>query len=926
MKTAYIIVSLIFFMFLSVHTEAYSRDIIPLKGEWNYRLKGAPSSIPGEGTINLPNTLDGARKSVYNPETDETARLRREFSFSGEATYSRRIFLPETVKDKDIFLILERTRPSVLILNGDTVGHISNISAPQVYNLSGILSQGSHFLEIAVNNKDSIPPIVALASNAASESTQTNWNGILGDIYLEIRNPFHISDVRIKDQVNTNEAIISVEFSNPSRESGEVSLTWKNGSTYSNKIIAGDTAVNFILLLEDTDLWSVENPLLHALDFKLKDSQGNLVDELAVTTGFRDFSTDDRYFTINGHKIFLRGTVNAAIFPLTAYPPTDLEYWLQYFRKIKEYGLNHVRFHSWTPPVAAFQAADLLGVYLLVELPIWGELDRDLTFTNRFLKEELNSIMKTYAQHPSFVMFSPGNELWGDVNLMGDYMSKARELNPRILSTYGSNIYMGIQGEKGGEDFMISAKTSDDIKNTVRGSDSFPDSPDGGYFNSTYPETTTNFGKALEGITVPVISHEVGQYQTYPDFSEINEFTGILKPDNLKIFKERAQEAGTFHKNDKYVEASGKWAAQLYKAEMERAVRSPGLGGFELFGIQDYPGQGTAPVGILNVFMKDKGVISPENWNRSSSDLMLLAELPKYVFTEEETVEIPVLTANFTSNPDTISSIQWEIGKNKGVIQAIPGNGVIENGKIFFKIPKISDPQNVKLFLSAPETGLLNEYNLWIYPKNNKEFKEVKITRNLKEALNFLEKGEKVLLMPDTALIANASLPSLFTPDFWNYRMYRTLSDEMHLPVSPGTLGLLIDKEHPALNKFPTDIHTDWQWFSIVKNSRPLIIDRLPTDFQPIVEAIDNPERNYRTALLLECKVGKGKLMILPAEYDNLTATPEGRALINSIKEYMAGKGFNPEVTLSPEQLENLLTKPSPKRKVKELSKFGYFS
>lgn len=895
------------------------RDTLDLSGYWYYRLTGAPSSIPGEGEISLPNTLDIAHKSVYQPHSENTSQLRREFSFAGTSNYYRDIEIPESWKGKKVYLHLERTKPSVVKLEGKEIGRNSRISSPQKFDLTDYLSQGKHRLEILINNADSIPPIVARSSNATSESTQTNWNGVLGKIFLEATNPFHVKDIRIDDSSVPDKINLEINFSEGAPLNHYLTVRIDDKEEIHELIDSGTSSLTIPISVSETELWSAQNPVLHDITVKIEDRNKSLIDEKYFKTGFRTISSINKDFNINGEPLFLRGTVNSAIFPLTAYSPADIQYWIDYFTILKNYGLNHVRFHSWTPPPAAFEAADRLGIYILAELPIWGELDRDLQFHNRFLKEELKGIMEAYSIHPSFIMFSPGNELWGDLSLMGEYMKDAKALNPRILSTYGSNVYLGMNGQIGDEDFILSAKTGDSPSTSVRGSNSFADSPDGGWFNSSYPGNNYDFSPSLEGIGVPVISHEVGQYQSYPDFSDIDSYTGILKPDNLKVFKSLAEEVGNARKSKEFNLASGKWAAKLYKAEMEMAQRTPGIGGFELFGLQDYPGQGTALIGILNTFMDSKGFINPQDWKHSTNDVIILAELPKFTFTEGETVEVPLLKINFSRNQDTLPSIFWSTGFEKGIVRSPKGKGRIKSNSIILNFPKISKPQTTRLTLSDEKGTLINSYDIWVYPKKFPPVDNVKVTDNINDALTLLEKGERVIFYPDSSLVSKSSIGPLFTPDFWNYRMFKSICDEMGLTPSPGTLGLYINSRHPALNKFPSDIHTDWQWYPIVANSRPLIIDRLPKDFDPIVEVIDNVERNFRLSLILECNVGKGKLILLSFDIKKASEYPEGKWLLQSLKEYAASKDFKPKLTLTPEQLVNLLTKPSTSRLIKEL-------
>lgn len=901
-------------------------DTISLAGEWQYRLLGVPTFIPAEGSINLPSTLDEAHKSVYNKETDNTTQLRREFSFSGEATYSKKITIPESWQNKNIQLLMERTKPSQLRVDGREIGTNSRISSPQRYALNEILTPGTHRIEIIVNNADSLPPIVSRSSHAASESTQTNWNGILGEFMLIAKDKFHIKNVKISDNIQRSgfEALVVFSEKAPSPFTLLISV---NGKELKYEI--PEERQNYLCFIPLSDVkseWSAYHPDLIDLQFYLVDDSNIITDSYQLITGLRELKADGNLFTLNGKPIFLRGTVNAAIFPQTGYAPTNEDRWLEYFYTIKDYGLNHVRFHSWTPPEAAFSAADKTGVYIQTELPLWGEFDKEMPFTERFMRDELVGIMEEYSHHPSFLMFSLGNELWGDMNLMQEFIDEAREINPRILATHGSNVYLGMNGALEGDDFLLAAKTSEDIGNSIRGSVSFADSSTGGYFNSTIPNSESNYNAATEKISQPIIAHEVGQYQSYPDFDDINFYTGTLKPDNYIEFQKRAEEAGTLRKNKEFSKASGEWAAILYKAEMEKLQRSDGISGYQLFGLQDYPGQGTSFVGILNPNMQSKGFITPEEWKESCNDLLIIAEFPKFTFSSGEKIDIPLFSINYTENPDTLNNINWTTDFQSGDIIFSSGQGKIDAGEISLQMPEVKYPQKMQLLLSGNNNEVENRYNFWVYPRETNPVKDVTVTDNLDDALKLLNKGGNVIFCPTATLTADATINPLFITDFWNYRMYRTICDEMGFTPSPGTLGLYVDNTHPALSKFPTERHTDWQWFSIVSNSYPLIIDRLPKEFDPIVEAIDNVERNFRTALLLECNVGKGKLMIFPANIEKIISFPEGKWFLQSLMEYMASKNCKPKITLTPDQIVNLVTKPSFRRKIKELKNETYNS
>ena len=371
----------------------------------------------------------------------------------------------------------------------------------------------------------------------------------------------------------------------------------------------------------------------------------------------------DGRFEAGGKPVFLRGKHDACVFPLTGHTPMDKASWINYFRRCKEYGINHVRFHSWCPPEAAFSAADELGIYLQPELPFWGTLEGEELLA--FLRKEGLNIVRTYGHHPSFAMFSLGNELWGEKAVMQELVAAFREAAPQILYTNGTNAFLGWQGYVDGMDFFATCRTRGEaygaFNTHVRSSFAFCDAMDGGILNHFYPGTTRNFGEALEGVPMPVISHETGQFQSYPDYAQIDKYTGPLAPYNLMEFRRRLDVAGMADQADAFHRASLRWAFELYKADVEMCLRTPGLGGFQLLDIQDYPGQGSAYVGILDAFMDAKGDIDPAEWRQFCSELVPLAEFDKYCWSEDEVFQAHVKVANFTGEDLLEGESEYEI-------------------------------------------------------------------------------------------------------------------------------------------------------------------------------------------------------------------------------------------------------------------------
>lgn len=903
---------------------AGARSIIDLAGEWSFGF--TPDS--SETTISLPGTLDQAGIGSPNNNHSETTRLSRKVTYSGPAYYTRTITIPRSWKKKSVSLTLERTRPSVLFVDGRRIGSCSFLSAPHRYDLSGILTPGKHRITVMVNNGDSIPPQIRDNSHACTESTQTNWNGIVGRIELEAAATFHIESLETYPNVAARSVLIKARFSQPAPRKGLAFSVQSNGATATELLAKGATDAEIELPLgADAALWSHRNPALHKLTATIEG-----FDTIVGNIALREFGVSNRQFTVNDTIVFLRGRHDACVFPLTAYAPMDTASWLRYFRIIKDYGLNHVRFHSWTPPAAAFIAADIEGIYLQPELTIWGTFNESEQALMDFLLRDGDAIQREYSGHPSFAMFGLGNELWGELPLMQKFTDHFRTYEPRHLYTFGSNAYLGWQGNLPGQDFFVTCRVggADDYSTHTRASFSFADAHEGGYLNNTYPNTLMNFEGAVQLSPVPVIGHETGQYQIYPDYREIAKYTGVLEPRNFQVFRERLEKAGMADQSMDFFQASGRWAAKLYLADMEMNLRTPSMAGFQLLDIQDYPGQGTALVGILDAFMDSKGLISPERWRQSCADIVALAEFPSYVLTEGVETPLKLAVANYSGRSLAGSELKWTLSDEHQAIASgkaiIPsGSGLLTADSLAIAPNAAGTPRKLTLSLQIPSEGVANSYNLWSYPAEMPaDTTDILIAHTLSpELFDTLERGGKVLLMPDSAVTGAVSLGPLFQTDYWNYRMFNTICESQGKPSSPGTMGLLADATHPALSLFPNDGHSDWQWYSIVKSSRPIILDRLNRiGYKPIVQVIDNIERNHRLGLLLEFAVGTGRLLILAATPTDSDAA--ARAFMASIIGYMNSNAFAPTTRLTPSELSELLTEPVAEASIESLHNISY--
>ena len=912
---------------------------LSLAGEWNVTLGDAKEVKHAM----LPGTIDTNHLGFAPSDTTETTHLTRLYAYKGKATYSRTIEIPKQWKKAAVELFLERTKPTWVYVDGNLVDSCNFISTPQRYILPK-LKTGKHQLDIVVDNSRGVPEQVYGSSHAYTEDTQTNWNGIIGEISLK--------QVELKAGQKLKSGMVQSE----SRQ-------------YTGKVLPC----------------------------------------------FRDFRIEGAHFYADGHPVFLRGKHDAAVWPLTGHVDMTVEGWMKYLGICSAYGINHVRFHSWCPPEAAFVAADSLGIYLQPELPFWGSFDDKDEKLMAFLHQEGENILREYGHHPSFRMMALGNELWGSIDKMKEFVDDFREIAPDKYYTFGSNYYLGYQGVKEGMDYFTTCRIGGEgwgkYNTHTRGSFSFADAYDGGIINHFRPNTTMNFDEACDkwaspqpwqrqdveqtsykrAAGIPIISHETGQFQTYPDFREIKKYTGVLYPYNFEIFRRRLAAAGMLSQADDFHKASGLWSVKLYKADIEMDLRTKNMAGFQLLDIQDYPGQGSAFVGILDAFMESKGITTANEWHQWCSSVVPLLVTDRFCYDENEMMNAKVQIANYGGESLKGKKLVWKLdyaldenfgddaapnaGANidrfnqpsplaQGEIPITTDEeGLIDIGEIHHKMKVMADGFNdgngTCLDVKIPSRKVVltldidygrydarrhrNTYDLWIYTteKNLDIYKEgVVITSDLTdEVAKKLEKGAKVLWMPTTSknFVASADTLSqasnatpytvggLFQTDYWNYRMFKTICENNKKTVSPGTLGILTNPKHPIFCDFPTEMHTNWQWFPVIKESHPLVLDNFAKGVKPIVQVIDNIERNHKLGLVMEWKVGAGKLLVCMSDLEKASEYPEGRAFYESVLSYMRSPEFAPQSEITIAGLRKKLKEEPRQISLKELNNISQY-
>ena len=903
-------ISFLVMVFLFSTACKQDRVEISLAGEWEVMLDSLDKGIeeewfnqPFADKIALPGTLCDAGYGIpckLEPAMDKEIflNLKRRFDYVGPAWYRKEVIIPRSWEHKKILLTLERIIwHSQVWVNGRKVtGYNESLSTPHYFELGEYLLPGQkNSIVVRIDNRKQHDISVRNLAHAYTNDTQTMWNGILGRISLTARDKVVIDELCITPDVDNHKARVAISLSSP--VSGTISLTATDPEGKSLPVveipIEGSEAVSDYQL-EDPMPWDEFHPNLYRITATLQ--SGESMDTRSETFGMRKLTNGGALLQINDRRLFLRGTLECAIFPLRGYPPTDKAGWKKVLNTARDYGLNHIRFHSWCPPKAAFDVADEMGFYLQVELPLWTLNVGEDQPTVDFLYDEAERIMKEYGNHPSFCFFSLGNELQGDFEVLDSLLTSIRERDNRRL--YMTTSFTFEQGHgswpEPNDDFWVTQWTK---HGWVRGQGVFDDQP--ASFDKDYTSS-------IRDLPVPLITHEIGQYSVFPNLKEIKKYTGNLMPLNFRAVVQDLEKKGRLYLADDYLMASGKLAVILYKEEIERALKTPGFSGFQLLDLHDFPGQGTALVGILDAFWESKGLITPEEFRRFCSPVVPLARFEKATYMNNETLDVQFEVANFSEKKLMQMQPLWSLSRTDGIVLAegelsrqdiSVGNGWVL-GHVSVPLSKVTDAARLVLTIEFKDTEYRNAWDIWVYPEAIPPLEDnVVYTRNFVDARKALEKGKKVLLNPVKEEING--LEGKFVQVFWS---------PVHFPNQPGTMGILCDPSHPALLHFPTEMHSNWQWWDICKNARTIELDSVKENLQPVVRMVDNFYKNRNLGLIFEVRVGEGKLLFCSTDLgNNMENRPVARQMYYSLLAYMQSDRFNPSEEVSFKQVQEAL-------------------
>lgn len=826
--------------------------------------------------------------------------------YVGVAWYQKRVTVPDSWKGERVVLFLERPHIETTVwINRQEVGMQNSLCVPHVYDLTSYVTPGkSYLVTIRVDNR--IKEInVGPDSHSITDQTQGNWNGIVGKIELQSTPKVFFEDIQIYPDLAGKKALVRMNVRASSSVNGEITLSAKSFNTDVNHEIApvyqtvtvrkGDNLFEMELPMgQDFLIWDEFSPALYRLTATLKN--GKQIETKQIQFGMREFTINGKWFYINGRKTMLRGTVENCDFPLTGYAPMDVASWERVFRICRSYGLNHMRFHSYCPPEAAFIAADLVGFYLQPEGPSWPNHGPKLGNgqpIDKYLMDETIALTKAYGNYASYCMLACGNEPSGHwVNWVSKFVDYWKTADSRRVYT----------GASVGGSWKWQPHNQYHVKAGARGVT----------WAKRQPESMSDYRTKIDTVRQPYVSHETGQWCVFPDFNEIRKYTGVNKARNFEIFRDILEDNDMGGQAHDFMMASGKLQAICYKHEIEKTLRTPDYAGFQLLALNDYSGQGTALVGVLNVFFEEKGYINAAEFRRFCSPTVPLARIPKFVYTNDESFHADIEIAHFGATPlreaRTIYTVKDEYGKvyAHGTVGSsdIPIGNLFSLGSVDLDLGAIDTPQKLNLEICIENTSAVNDWDFWVYPAHVELAEgDVYTTDTLDEqAISVLEQGGNVLITAAGKVSYGKEVVQHFTPVFWNTSWFKMRP--------PHTTGIFLNEYHPLFKEFPTEYHSNLQWWELLNKAQVMQFTDFPDDFQPIVQNIDTWFISRKIGVLFEANVLSGKLMMTSMDITSqLEKRVAARQLHKAILDYMNSDNFRPSTTVPVERVQELFTK-----------------
>ena len=860
---------------------AQTRPISNLDGPWSFQMdpKNAGEAeqwftapVPFSDTIQVPGAWEAQGFGA------ETEKLRHHFI--GKGWYKRQVEVPAEWAGRRVFLCIGGVhRYADLWVNGTFLGEHIGCLSPFEYDITDYAAPGTTALiAVRVDSAQRWDIDTMIGAWDIIDYMDTYWGGIWGHVKLEARSTAYLEDLFVEPAVAPARCRVSATVNGTPPEGAALRLDIldKDKAVAAHADAAPDAPLGAIQMeMAMARLWTPDTPNLYTARLTLAKG-ADVIDAVETRFGFRQITIDGTRILLNGQPFFLRGYGDDAIYPKTMAAPSDEAFYRKKIGMAKEYGFNHVRHHSHFLPPEYYDVCDELGMLVSPELPIGYQ-----TFYNKakgpaleLYKTEWAAAIKRFRNHPSIFDWCMGNEMYDAIPISPDLYRIAKGLDTTrpVVDSDGLPQTGFTEGTRDRDTLDLYFIQFDVSNNPL-------DNPD--LYHCPAPKK-------------PVVSHETGNYVTFPMLDQIYLFWDNFKPFWLVEARDKVQRMGLLDEAPRWAENTGKLYTLLRKTDIETLRKSPLLSGYHWWLFQDY---WTTSNGIVDTYFRPKPGIDREAIRQFNNDVVLLQDGIGLSYRSGEHLKATLLVSNFGTAPLDNATLTYQVNRRGMDEQTLPvpnapQGALTELARMDVPLPEISFPEHivVKVRLACGDRTFTNEWTTWIYPA----YVPVSTAPLFAaaELLPWLQaRGAKALpsqkpypthavyvssqVTPELidAAVAGASL-ILFKPlgllpaATTRFKTAWWLGNE-----GDNNAGTVV-YHHSFARDMAPEGWCDASWYPLLEGSEGYLIDKLPEPPEVIVRGVEVAGVCRNKSMLFQAAVGKGRVVVCGL---NLDATlPDG--------------------------------------------------
>ena len=851
-----------------------------LDGPWQFRpdpesvgeqQRWYGASVPFEAEVRVPGAW-GAQ-GVGTP----TDKVRHHYV--GKGWYRRSALIPEAWSGKRLFLTVGGVhRYARVWVNGAFLGEQVGYLSAFEHEITQHVEPGrAATLALCVDSRQRWDADALTGCFDIIDAMFVPWGGIWGHVALEARGEAWLEDLFVRPELKPPACHVTAKLAGGRADKGTLKLEIldPDGRTVASAQLPMPyplderRELSIRAEIPNARPWSPNAPHLYTARLSLA-RPATLIDSVETRFGLREIAIRGPHITLNGKRVFLHGYGDDCVFPETMAAPSDKAVYLKRLRVAKDYGFNYVRHHSHFLPPEYYDAADEVGMLVSPELPIayLSYYRRAKGKALELYKTEWAAAIQRHRNHPSILDWCMGNEMWDGVPIAPELYRIAKALDP-TRPVIDSN---GLSG-RGWLDGSRSRPTLDfhlvmfDLRHLPLGRPErhrFPAPPK------------------------PVVSHETGNFVTFPRLDPIGRFTHNVKPFWLAATKAKLERLGLLAEAETWARNSERLYLLCHKLNMEDIRRSPFMSGYQWWLLQDY---WTGSNGIVDAHFRPKPEIAPDRVRRFNADVVLLLDGLEPTYRGKQQLRARLLVSNYSEHAIKTPLSRWHVKLAGRVlaereIESLEGKvgqgSLAPLDRIEVTLPGLSSPQRLTIEAALTDGKVVhrNDWSAWVYPATIPPpelplplFAGPELVRPLAAygARPLPNGGE----WPSRAVYA-MGLPTVEAVDAMAQGACLVLlSPQGVLPAAPNRfktawwLGSARDSnagtvvyDNPVTRGMAPEGWCDAGWYPLLEGSQAFLLDDLPAQPNVLVRAIDVHRLCRSKALLFEARVGKGSLIV----------------------------------------------------------------